>query len=167
MSLIKSKGFDFIKNAYPLYLFRRVKFERSELIYFNLDYGFNYILKQAIVRYQEFDSLNKKLTCKAKMTKSVYSRTLQNEAYPVGLVTSPAGDGSYTASPAPVDNNAFGVGAKATPIKSTMALNEVYNYSENIETELIWDSKPNEAAYVDLLLIGYQVPENVDSIWGS
>lgn len=166
-ALMKVKDFDFVQQRIPFWYWRRLLFERKEFITFDLEHGYNYHLKEIRMRATDIDTVSNKLIAKVSMIRSVYSRVNQNKAINIALVTSPGDNSEYIPAVSPVDSDALNVSPKSEPIKNAIRLDEMYNYKEPIQFEVEWREKPNEASYIDLLLIGYKIPENIFSLWGN
>lgn len=149
----------------PNFLYYRFQFlagETTKYINYQIDYGYYYNLKSIIAKMPYKNTAGNNLFCFARIDVRNIDRNRKknNEPIPLVLIASPGNNSVVSAAPSPVDNTAFSVNMTAEPLKNTLLVNDTYLYRSSIFTILTLDRLLAFDTYVDILIRGYNVPED-------
>lgn len=170
--LTQTLDVNYLKQQVPAWFYRRISSQpdinKQVDFLVPIDWGYGYLLRSIKTKWQdkqgagEPDSGNLDI----KFIRTTRGRELQNDFYPVRLISTPAEPGvTVVAAPAPVDNDIFSVCFTATPVKNVIILNYYYQYRETIYIKLLIGGEIEQGAYVDMLLDGYYIPEKNLPLW--
>lgn len=108
---------------------------------------------------------------KVEFKKTVGSKMLQDKPYWLNHVSTPGNQDTLEAQtePMPVDNFNYSVAFEAKSVKNQIRYNEYYQYREVIDLNLLYDTHNAlpSTQYIDIVLVGYYVPDKSLSVWGS
>lgn len=165
---------DELRQQVPAFFYKRFDLSTAINGYFliPIDWGFAYLLRSIRTKWQavnEGNGFSKLRQILIEFTQNTSARNLQDIQYPVRLISTPAESGvTAYAAPMPVDNDGFGVNFTATPVKNNLLLNYVYQHRETLDARIQFDVRDSGSNYdmvVDLLFIGYYLPERSLDEW--
>lgn len=167
---------DVLRQQVPAFYYRRFKVlaasQASPLIFNQeLNYGYGYLLRQVTIKYPERNNIGTPNAPNPILdiayTNIISAVPYQNLSYPIDLASSQGNPGvSWANQPSSVDQDGFGIGMTATPLKNRIIYNLYYFYRQNIFIELRFrQNVPIVETYVDVMLTGYQIPEKNLDMW--
>jgi hypothetical protein len=162
---------DIARNRYPYLIFKRIPIiNHANTVLLPINYGFDFLLRRITACWDSQDSgaANVYADLRISLTQTTRQRNLQNQSYPIALISSPASAGVYYASaPSPVDNDAFSKVFVAAPREIHKTLNILYRNKEEISLSIEGatinsssDPTLNHPSYVDIVLEGDNIPTN-------
>lgn len=157
---------DIFKQPAPYFIYKRFKVaagEPSKVFIQKIDDGYFFVVSNLIIRNPiSFPGNGGNLFRDVKIDiRSIdRNRVFNNEPLMVSLISSPGCNSVTHAAPAPVDNDGFSVNFTAEGFKNCVNLNQIYIFSTSIYYTLYLDRILNADTYIDLLVRGYNVPEN-------
>lgn len=160
---------DTIRAQTPGWYFQRFDLSNTRTGYFivPIPVGFCYLLRSVRTKWPDIES-NLSLEVEGQFTDTTADRTKQNVAYPLSLISTPGKDGvSVVTAPAPVNMDNFGVCFTATGPKKNITLNYYYQRRGNLDVRINFNVIGSlELGYVDILFIGYLMPDKDVDFWG-
>lgn len=158
---------DSIRAQIPAWFYMRLDANAKSTQYFiiPIPVGFNYLLREVRTKWPEIDT-SRVLEVFAHFVYTTSERTLQQEDYPIRLISTPGRSNVQAfAAPSPVNNDIFGLNFTATPPKNNIVLNYYYQRKENLDLRVNFVPKNIELGYVDILFQGYLMPDEDVDIW--
>lgn len=177
---------DALRQQVPAFFYKRFDLQSKAFDYFliPIDIGYTYLLRSIRSKFSESDVGDPEIRQELliKFIGTIADRTYQNIEYPARLICTPAESGfefmagparrqvtvQTVAAPSPVDQEAFGVNFTATPVKNNLILNYYYQRRDTLNLPLrfqITNTQPGQV-YVDILFIGYYMPDEDLPEWG-
>ena len=161
-----------MEQSAPNFLYYRFKFaagETTKYINYQIDYGYYYNLKNLVAKMPYKNSAGNNLFCFAKIDvrNTDRNRIKNNEPIPLVLIASPGNNSVVSAAPTPFDATGFNVNMTAEPLQNTLLINDTYLYRSSIFTIVTIDRVLAFDTYLDILIRGYNVPENYKYNTGS
>lgn len=176
---------DIAKNVLPYFIYKRLALGHfREYFTFKIDYGFGYWLRSVRVKYPELSPAlanilgtlagTEKQSPKIKLEffDNANFKARQPLPYTAELISSPGSNRCYSyAAPSPVDANGFSINLSAAPgPKSVSNLNFLYKYGDVIQIDVTGQESQSgqwTPDYMDLLLVGYYVPQGSFEMYGG
>lgn len=165
--------FDAVRAQTPQFFYKRLDLANRPLDYFiiPIDYGFCFILRSMRFKNSEFmpngGSSLQSLT--VEYIQQIAQRPLQNVPYPARLISTPGSGGvTANASPNPVDLDNFGMNFSCVrPPLNNIILNFYYQHRETLDLRVRFSIASGDQLerYVDVLLIGYYIPDQELPDW--
>lgn len=149
-----------LQNSQPYFIYRRLILTKQvEYFLFDIDYGFNYLLRNINVRFPEIDSTGAVYgpTLNFESIENSVGRRAQNEPIPFNLLATPGSSG--------VSVNGSGQMTSAS-LKNKKMLNVAYPYRDTIQFKVSGQDGITPVA-VDIVLIGYLVAKGNIDMWGN
>lgn len=169
--LTQTLDIDYLKQQVPAWFFRRLTSNSiNKYIDFliPIDWGYGYLLRSIKSKWRDVAGAGEPNSghLDIKFIKTTRARELQNDYYPVRLISTPGENGvNFVAAPNPVDNDIFSKCFAATPVKNVLILNYYYQYRETMYIKLLIGGLIEQDNYVDILLDGYYIPEKSLPLW--
>lgn len=176
---------DIAKNVLPYFIYKRIALAHfREYFSFKIDYGFGYWLRSVRVKYPEIAPAlagiygtpagTEKQSPKVKLEffDNANYKARQPSPFTAELVSTPGSDRCYSyAAPSPVDADIFNLNFSAAPaVKSISNLNFLYRYGDVIRIDITGQEAQSgqwTPDYMDLLLVGYYVPQSSFEMYGG
>lgn len=147
-------------GSQPYFIYKRIQLTSVKAFFLHpIDYGFDYLLRNIIVKYPEVDSTGANYGPKLRFesVETSASRRVQNVPIPFELVTTPGSAG--------VQINAA-LQMTATGPNAKKMINVVHPYRDNIHIE-ITGQNGTLPVIVDIVTVGYLIPNKNLSMWGD
>ncbi len=172
-------SYDDYRQQVPYFYYKRFEIDfnsanlgRSNIWSFALDYGYAYLLRRLSSQWPIKDDIATPQTeLDISFFNMIRGSKYQDKPYPLRQVTTPGNpDINFSAAPAPVDQDGFGINFDAAGVKNRLVYNLFYQFRDAIHIEVNFRVQvPPVAAgktYVDLMLDGYLIPEKNLAMWG-
>lgn len=148
------------EGSQPYFVYQRITLTSPvEYFFYAIDYGFDYLLRNLIIKYPEVDNtgaiFGPQLSFEA--VESAINRRVQNTPIPFNLVSTPGSSG--------VAVNAADQ-MTATGPKNQKKLNVLYPYRDNIEFR-ITGQNGTTPELIDIVTVGYLIPKRDLKMWGE
>lgn len=177
---------DIAKNVLPYFIYKRIPvLNYREYFTFKIDYGFGYWLRSVRVKYPERVPADTHLVpllpgvvypqsrkIKLEFFDNANFKARQPEPFSATLISSPGPDHCFTfAAPSPVDNDGYSINFSAAPAPASISnLNFLYKYGDIIRIDITGQDRVSgyfAPDYIDMLLVGYYVPQETFIMYGG
>lgn len=173
--MLEPLDYDALRGQIPAYFYKRLNLNARPQEYFiiPIDYGYTYLLRSIRTKWSWKGGAIEIVTrneLEIFFIQQIADRTLQNQKYPARLISTP-GESEVLAVPVPPpavpDANPppFGINFTATPVKNNIILNYYYQHREDLDLRLYINPVTSSDGYVDMLLIGYYIPDKNLELW--
>lgn len=168
----KMLDFDVLRQQVPIMIYKRFELPAGKIKTFfipTIDAGYSFLLRECSFRTSLITDIGAINSSSIEFIHTTRGRELQNIPTPLNLISTPGyQENEFRAAVAPVDDTAFNVSGNATPVvKNRLILNYLYQRNETIKIKL--GNVLNTTAtghYLDLLAIGYYIPDTTLELWG-
>lgn len=148
------------EGSQPYFIYQRLTLTNTvEHFLFPVDYGFNYLLRDIVTKYPEVDAAGATFGPDLSFTPvhTYQSRKTSNVPVPFGLVSTPGSAGVQVNAAAQMT---------ATGPKNQKKFNVIFPYRDSIHIE-ITGQNGTTPVLVDIVLVGYLIPNRELSMWGG
>lgn len=164
------------RQAIPNWQYTRMEIVAAQqTVLYQIPIGYAYMLERVLSKWPDRDANPPTIAIPqvlVELTEVVRERSRQNVAYRLRLISTPAEPGVVvSAAPSPVDLDNFGVEFTATPVKKQEPVGGIiFAYGSNVELKVTGQQfvagtwRPQ---YVDIVLVGYSIPEKSLIMWGE
>lgn len=148
---------DLTKETQPFFIYKRLELtEPTVYFFYQLDYGFWYLLRRVHTKYPELDSQGSfGPTLRLEFYQMAQTKTPQNVPIPDVLFCTPSSR-AVQIDPAGMTT--------ATQPKNAKLQNIVYAFRDNIQIKVTGQDLTNPK-HVDIMLVGYQLPAGRRVMW--
>lgn len=155
--MLDLEKFDILRECQPYYIYKRVSLAGPQGYFFHaIDYGFWYLMRRLHCVYADDNLVKDYPDLSATFNLRATNVWPQNLPIPLRLFATPNEPG--------VRATAAKVTAPTSP-KNVKLLNIVYPFRDNIEIYISGHIPPNNPLFVDLLSIGYLIPNDKLYMW--
>lgn len=159
--MLNLKDLSFKDGTQPWFLYKRVPLTTpTGYCFFEIEYGFWYLLRKIHIKYAEFNSVaalyGPRLSVEAILRGT--NKVPQNVPIPFDLISTPNQSG--------VDINVALGEMTATAPKASKMLNILYPFRDNVEFYVTGQNVPaGMPPFVDIMAVGYLIPESSFHMW--
>ena len=163
---------DFSRESFPFFFYRRINvLHATEYITFPLDYGFNYLVKRIVAKWdaQNVFPVGAYLSPDPLVEILRFSYIPgQNTPFALSLITSPASAGVAFVPAATVPTSPM----SAAPRRAHKKINLLYAFKDVLYVRISGlvvtsavNAELNHPSYIDLLVEGRYFPETSEALW--
>lgn len=157
-----------LDSSQPYFVYERLALAARVYTVYQVPYGYNYCLRRIVARWPLRNVLAGVIrdALLVEVVHTAANLRRQNDALPLTLITSPAGESEY---PATEPSAPLGLSASAASLQSTKFLNYVAVFGDAIRLEIVPEAGTGAKCpeFVDVVLMGYLLPESSLAMWGS
>ena len=155
--MVGVKTNDLLKGSQPYFIYQRVMLTSPvAYMFFALDYGFWYILRQINAKYPSDNGVVQFPDLNIFAVQKGINKEPQNAPIPINLFCTPGSSGV----------NLTGAEVTTGAIKAAKLQNIVYPFRDNMEFQITGHT-PGTIPYVDVCLIGYYLPVKENVMWSG
>ena len=144
-------------GSQPYFIYQRVLLNSPiGYMFFALDYGFWYILRQINAKFPSDNGVVQFPELNIFAVQKGINKEAQNVPVPINLFCTPGSSGVQLA----------GATVEAGTIKAAKLQNIVYPFRDNMEFQITGHT-PGSIPFIDICLIGYYVPVKENSMWSG
>lgn len=156
--MVDFETIDLSRTNQPFFIYRRVTLNVPvAYMFFQLDYGFWYLLRKVHAKYAEQDGANYFPPLNIFAVQKGINKETQNAPVPLNLFTTPGSAGLVYTAP----------DVSCGSVKFAKLQNIVYPFRDNLEFQITGQNLATGPAYVDLCLIGYYMPVTDNEMWSK
>ncbi len=156
--MLEIKNCDSLKGPQPYFIYQRVLLTTlpSAYMFFTLDFGYWYLLREIHVKYPADNTLVQYPDLNIFALQKGNSKESQNVPIPVNLFCTPGSSGVQL----------IGAAITAGQMKAAKLQNIVYAFRDTMHFEISGHTA-STPPFIDVCLIGYYLPEKQHAMWSG